>query len=130
MSKAPTILVVDDQPVNVKILQRKLEKEGMIVVTAGSGVEALEKIAIQKPSLVLLDVVMPEMDGMEATRRIREIERINGGHVPIVALTAHALKGDDTRCLDAGMDAFMSKPVKAGDFRQIIAQLFPAAPRA
>ena len=86
----------------------------------GNGREAL--LAFQKASfdLVLMDVQMPEMDGLEATRAIREIEALNKTHIPIVALTAHAMKGDHDRCLAAGMDAYLSKPVHASDLLNIV----------
>jgi CheY-like chemotaxis protein len=109
LNKAPTILVVDDQPVNVRILQRKLEKEGMNVVTAGSGVEALEQIAVCKPSLVLLDVVMPEMDGMEVCKRLREMPGTED--LPVIFITAKDSRENKLAGLNAGGSDYITKPI-------------------
>ena len=79
-----------------------------------NGREALAALGSQKFDLVLMDVQMPEMDGLEATAAIRASERQSGGHVPIIAMTAHAMKGDRERCLEAGMDEYISKPIHAG----------------
>ena len=76
--------------------------------------------AKQKFDLVLMDVQMPEMDGLEATRAIREYERNSASHVPIVALTAHAMKGDRERCLAAGMDAYVTKPIRSKELERVI----------
>jgi len=73
---------------------------------------------------ILMDVQMPEMDGLQATTAIRERESMTGGHIPIVAMTAHALKGDRERCLMAGMDAYVAKPFKPGDLFEVISNLF------
>ena len=109
MNKPPTILIVDDQPVNVRILQRKLEKEGMHVVTAGSGVEALEMVAVSRPDLVLLDVVMPEMDGMEVCRRIREMP--DSSDVPVIFITAKDSRENKLAGLNAGGSDYITKPI-------------------
>ena len=109
MNKIPTILVVDDQLVNVRILQRKLEKEGFHVVTACSGVEALEQIAISKPSLVLLDVVMPEMDGMEVCKRLREMPGTED--LPVIFITAADSRENKLAGLNAGGSDYITKPI-------------------
>jgi CheY-like chemotaxis protein len=109
VNKPPTILVVDDQPVNVRILQRKLEKEGMNVATACSGVEALEQIAVCKPSLVLLDVVMPEMDGMEVCRRLREMPGTED--LPVIFITAKDSRENKLEGLNAGGSDYITKPI-------------------
>lgn len=109
MNKPPTILVVDDQPVNVRILQRKLEKEGMIVVTASSGVEALERIAVSKPALVLLDVVMPGMDGVEVCRRLKEMPGTED--VPVIFITAKDSRENKLAGLNAGGADYITKPI-------------------
>jgi two-component system sensor histidine kinase/response regulator len=105
------ILLVEDNPINQKVAQRLLEKAGHNVTVANNGREALDHIGREKFCLVLMDIQMPEMDGLEATVAIRENERLSGGHLPIVALTAHAMKGDRERCLEAGMDGYVTKPV-------------------
>ncbi len=78
---------------------------------AGNGLEALSKLEKQRYDLILMDVQMPEMGGLETTRRIREREQTSGEHIPIVAMTANAIKGDRERCLESGMDDYVSKPV-------------------
>ena len=91
---------------------RLLEKHGHQVVVAANGKEALNQLKQDCFNVVLMDVQMPEMNGFEATAIIRELERLNGTHIPIVAMTAHAMRGDRERCLEAGMDAYLSKPVQ------------------
>jgi len=107
------ILLAEDNAVNQKLASRLLEKRGHTVAVASNGREALKVLEKQRFDLVLMDVSMPEMDGLEATRAIRTAERTTGAHLPILAMTAHAMKGDRERCLDAGMDGYVSKPVQA-----------------
>jgi two-component system sensor histidine kinase/response regulator len=105
------ILLVEDNLINQKLAARLLEKAGHVVTLAGNGKEALEQIAVREFDLVLMDISMPEMDGLEATQVIRQQE--NGARrLPIVALTAHAMVGDRERCLAAGMDHYVTKPVQ------------------
>jgi PAS domain S-box-containing protein len=110
------ILLVEDNTVNQLVARRLLEKRGHTVVVANNGREALailEESAFAGFGCVLMDVQMPEMDGFDCTAVIRDREKVTGSHVPIVAMTAHAMKGDEARCLAAGMDAYVSKPVDA-----------------
>ncbi len=107
------LLLADDNPVNQKLAVSLLKKRGHAVVVAGTGREALAALDAGTFDAVLMDVQMPEMDGLEATAAIRARERGTGEHVPIVAMTAHAMQGDRERCLDAGMDAYVSKPIRA-----------------
>jgi len=118
--KSLRILVVEDNLVNQKLSARLLEKMGHRVTVAGNGKEALEHLAQQEFDLILMDVQMPEMNGFETTARIREAERETGRHVPIIALTAHAIKGYRDKCLKAGMDGYISKPIKPAEMRQVI----------
>ncbi len=106
------VLLVEDNRVNQLIAARLLEREGYEVSIANTGLEAVEKVGRFDYDAILMDLSMPEMDGFEATAVIREQERRTGGHVPIVALTAHALKQDRERCLAAGMDAHVAKPIR------------------
>jgi two-component system sensor histidine kinase/response regulator len=114
------ILVAEDSPVNVKLVVRLLEKRGHTAVTVGNGKEALEAYEKDKFDVILMDIQMPGMDGFEATAAIREKEKTTGTHVPIVAMTAHAMKGDRDRCLEAGMDKYVSKPIRAGEMFETI----------
>jgi signal transduction histidine kinase/ActR/RegA family two-component response regulator len=114
------ILVAEDNPVNQKVATRLLEKMGHKISLVSNGREALEASARGSFDLVLMDVQMPEMDGLEATRHIRERERETGQHLPIVAMTAYAMKGDRERCLAAGMDGYISKPVQSHELARII----------
>ncbi|HVP58154.1 MAG TPA: response regulator, partial [bacterium] len=107
------ILVAEDSPINLKLVVKMLEKRGHTVGVATNGREVLNALEKQRFDLVLMDVQMPEMDGLEATVAIREQEKKTGGHIPIIAMTAHAMKGDRERCIDIGMDAYVSKPIRA-----------------
>jgi CheY-like chemotaxis protein len=107
------ILLAEDSLVNQKLVRALLERRGHSVVVANNGHEAVSAFAVQRFDLVLMDIQMPEMDGLEATEAIRRSERHSGIHTPIVAMTAHVLQGDRERCLEAGMDEYLSKPVRA-----------------
>ena len=110
------ILLAEDNRVNQAVVRGALGKQGHRVEIATDGREALEKIKNGTFDLVLMDVQMPELDGFEATGLLREMEKTTGGHMHIIAMTAHALKGDRERCLAAGMDGYISKPFQIEDF--------------
>ncbi|WP_165226740.1 PAS domain-containing hybrid sensor histidine kinase/response regulator [Aquisphaera insulae] len=114
------ILLVEDNATNQVLALSLLEKDGHEVELATNGQEALDVLGSRSFDLVLMDVQMPVMDGFEATARIRDRERQGGGHLPIIAMTAHAMKGDRERCLEAGMDAYVAKPIRFSDLRQAI----------
>src|SRR5262249_49669619 len=101
--------------VNQKLATRMLEKQGHTVAVANNGRVALQMLDQQPFDLVLMDVQMPEMGGFEATAAIRAKEPPGGRHLPIIAMTAHAMRGDRERCLEAGMDGYVSKPIRAQD---------------
>jgi signal transduction histidine kinase/DNA-binding response OmpR family regulator len=107
-----TALLAEDNPVNQKLAAKLLEKQGHHVEVAENGLLALEAWRKGGYDFILMDMMMPEMDGLEATRRIRAEEKARGGRIPIIAMTANAMQGDKERCLDAGMDGYVSKPVK------------------
>jgi CheY-like chemotaxis protein/HPt (histidine-containing phosphotransfer) domain-containing protein len=117
------VLLAEDNLVNQKLVVRLLEKEGHVVVVAGNGHEAVTAFQRQPFDLVLMDVQMPEMDGFEATAALRAAERAGEQRVPIVALTAHAMKGDRERCLAAGMDDYLAKPVQLAQLQAVIGRL-------
>jgi two-component system sensor histidine kinase/response regulator len=122
------VLLADDNPVNQKLAVSLLTKRGHGVVVAGNGREALAALDRQAFDVVLMDVQMPEMDGLEATAAIRRREQATGTHVPIIAMTAHAMKGDRERCLGAGMDGYLTKPVRAEALFAAIGDLAPKGP--
>jgi two-component system sensor histidine kinase/response regulator len=121
------ILLAEDNPVNMKLARRLLERVGQEVDVAENGARVLEALERSRYDLILMDVQMPEMDGLEATRRIRERERGTSGHVPIVALTAHSMKGDRERFLAAGMDDYLSKPLDAGRLYRTLSKYLAVA---
>jgi CheY-like chemotaxis protein len=105
------VLLAEDNSVNQRLATRLLEKEGHVVVVAGDGEKALQALDQGTFDLILMDVQMPVMDGVEATAAIRQKEKITGAHVPIIAMTAHAMAGDRQRFLESGMDGYVSKPI-------------------
>jgi signal transduction histidine kinase/DNA-binding response OmpR family regulator len=117
------ILLVEDNRVNQVVVLRMLEKMGHTVKIACNGREAMSFTAAEIFDLVFMDVQMPEMDGLTATRNIRGREKKTGFHIPIVAMTAHAMKGDKERCLEAGMDGYISKPVSSKEIEDMISTI-------
>jgi CheY-like chemotaxis protein len=109
--------------VNQIVVVRLMEKRGHSVEVASNGREALEKFRLGGFDLLLMDVQMPQMDGFEATAAIREIEKSEAAHIPIIAMTAHAMKGDRERCLAAGMDGYISKPFQIDELMKEIERL-------
>ena len=105
------ILLAEDNLVNQALARKLLQKRGHTVAVANSGREAMDLLDQQLFDLVLMDVQMPEMDGFEATAALRAKEKRTGRHLPVIAMTAHAMKGDEERCLKAGMDGYVAKPV-------------------
>jgi two-component system, sensor histidine kinase and response regulator len=114
------VLLVEDNAVNQRLAARLLEKRGHRVVVTGNGLEALAALEKNDFDLVFMDVQMPEMDGLEATAAIRKIEEGGGKHQTVIALTAHAMKGDEERCLVAGMDGYLSKPIRPQELDAIL----------
>jgi two-component system, sensor histidine kinase and response regulator len=109
------VLLAEDNPVNRQLAVRLLEKRGFQVSVARDGLEVVTLWERRRYDVILMDVQMPEMSGFEATGHIRRRERQTGAHVPIIALTAHAMKGDQERCREAGMDGYVAKPVKPSE---------------
>jgi len=117
------LLLAEDNVVNQLLAKRLLEKQGHDVVIVGNGRAALERLEKETFDLVLMDIQMPEMDGFEATAAIRRLEESTGKHLPIVAMTAHAMEGDRERCLAASMDGYVAKPIRAKDLMEAIEKL-------
>ena len=117
-----SILLVEDDEVSQAFVSALLAQHGHVVTVASSGPQALSLVERGSFDLALMDVQMPGMDGLQTTAEIRKIERVAGGHIRIVAVTAYAMKGDRERCLEAGMDAYLSKPFQAGDLLACIDQ--------
>jgi CheY-like chemotaxis protein len=126
-ARALHVLVAEDNQINQKVVTRLLEKQGHRATLAGNGREAIEKLLVGEFDAILMDVQMPEMNGLEATRAIRRAERGSGRHVPILAMTAHAMKGDREKCLASGMDGYVSKPIRAQELLEALQGLIPVA---
>jgi len=114
------ILLVEDNRVNQMVMQRLLTKRGHRVTTAATGMAAIEAAQHDSFDLIFMDVQMPEMDGFEATRAIRRRESGDARRLPIIALTAHAMSGDRERCLEAGMDSYMTKPIDTKELDEVL----------
>jgi CheY-like chemotaxis protein len=118
------ILLAEDNVVNQRLVSKLLERRGHTVSVAANGRLAIQALSRDRYDLILMDVQMPDLDGFEATAIIRDKERTSGERIPIVALTANAMKGDSERCLNAGMDAYLSKPIRANELFQVV-ESFP-----
>jgi len=128
------IILAEDNPINQAVVVRILEKMGHQLEIAHNGQQALATLESGAFDLIFMDVQMPVMDGLTATRAIRERERSSGGRIPIIAMTAHAMKGDRERCLEAGMDGYLSKPINSRSIEQMLERYFASedtlSPRA
>ena len=124
MSSSPTrILLAEDNPANQKILIRLLEKHGYIVAVVSNGRQALAALEQEQFDLALMDVQMPEIDGLAVVTMLRQREQQTGTHMPIIAMTAHAMDGDRERCMQAGTDSYISKPFRVAELFAAIEQL-------
>ncbi|HOD35166.1 MAG TPA: response regulator [Syntrophales bacterium] len=124
-SAGARILVVEDNPLNQKLALRMLEKLGCHADLAGNGRDAVSLVEKGGYDLVFMDCQMPEMDGYEASAIIRRREKESGGHLPIIAMTAHTLTGDRDKCMEAGMDDYISKPIRKEDILHVIGKWMP-----
>jgi CheY-like chemotaxis protein len=115
-----SVLLAEDNLVNQRLVKRLLEKRGHRVTVAGTGREAVAQAAADRFDIILMDVQMPDMDGLETTTLIRQHEERRGTYTPIIAITAHSMAGDRERCLAVGMDAFVNKPIDAASFVEVV----------
>ena len=122
------MLVVEDNLINQKVAVRMLDRLGHVKPVATNGIEGLAALAAQPYDLVLMDCQMPEMDGFEATRALRQLEKETGRHMPVIALTANVMNEEREQCRLAGMDDFLAKPVRYDDLAAAIERWRPAAP--
>jgi signal transduction histidine kinase/CheY-like chemotaxis protein len=122
------VLVAEDNPVNQRVAQAVLEQRGHIPVLAANGREAVAALEREAFDIVLMDIQMPEMDGFQATAEIRAREEATGTHIPILAMTAHALQGDRERCLAAGMDGYIAKPIRTDELIELVESSTPREP--
>jgi two-component system cell cycle response regulator DivK len=125
MSDAPRILVVEDNPMNLELVRDILTAEGYEVLEAADGAAGVAIATLERPALILMDLQLPRLDGLEAARLIRADPRL--AHIPIVAVTAHAMKGDDEKARAAGCDGFVTKPIQVREFAATVAAFLKAA---
>lgn len=109
-----TVLIVEDNPMNMELASDLLEMAGYQVVTSDTAVGGIQLARERMPDVVLMDIALPDMDGLAATRQMKEDPRLN--HIPVIALTAHAMGGDEKKALDAGCDAYITKPIDTRAF--------------
>lgn len=122
----PLVLLVEDNPIQLRISKAYAEKLGIDVHTASNCKEAIAALEKRKYALILMDWRMPEVDGIQCTRTIRDVDAKNGLHTPIVALTARAMEGDREKCLAAGMDDYLSKPFTTAQLKEVIGRWIPS----
>ncbi len=129
LGRSLDVLVAEDSAVNRKLFLRILEKHGHRAIAVSDGSAALQEALTGKHQILLMDIQMPVMDGLESVAALREVEKKRGGHLPVVAVTAHAMKGDRERCLAAGFDGYVVKPIEVGALFSEIERLMPESQR-
>ncbi len=106
---AEKILIVEDNPLNMRLMRMTLRRKGYTLIEASNGEEALDKAVKEKPDLIIMDMQLPTISGVEATQRLRKIPELS--RIPVIAVTAYAMKGDQEKFIEAGCDAYLSKPI-------------------
>ena len=115
------ILIVEDNPQNMKVVEMTLRPHGYSLIKATDGEEALKAVSSEEPDLIIMDVQIPKIDGLEVTRKLRQMPAFS--HIPIVAVTAYAMRGDKEKAIDAGCDAYLSKPVDTRELPKVVAEM-------
>ena len=115
------ILIVEDNPLNMRLLKMVLRAENYTLLMATDGEEALDVAMREQPDLIIMDIQLPKMNGLEVTRKLRETPAFN--HTPIIAITAYAMKGDRERIIESGCDAYLSKPINTRELPEMIAEM-------
>ncbi len=115
------ILIVEDNPQNMKLMEMLLEAKGYILLEAIDGEQAIDVATTERPDLILMDIQLPKMSGLEVTRRLRQLPAFN--HIPIIAITAYAMKGDKEKFIEAGCDAYLAKPIDTRELPKVISEM-------
>jgi len=115
------ILIVEDNPLNMRLFEMTLRPKGYRLLTATDGEKALDMAIREKPDLIIMDISLPKVSGLEITKRLRQMPAFN--HTPIIAVTAHAMKGDEAKIIDAGCDAYLPKPINTRQLPVVITEL-------
>lgn len=118
-----TVLYIEDNPLNMRLVKKHLKKVGIPMLEAVDGLKGIKMAISEKPSVILVDVNLPDMDGLEVTRRLKANEEVQ--HIPVIALTANAMHGDRERCLDAGCDGYLPKPIARQELYNVLRQYLP-----
>ncbi len=115
------ILIVEDNPLNMRLIEMTLRLKGYRLLTATDGEEALDTAIRDKPDLIIMDIYLPKMSGLEVTKRLRQMPAFN--HIPIIAVTAHAMKGDKEKIIEAGCDAYLPKPINTRQLPEVVTEM-------
>jgi len=115
------ILIVEDNPQNMRLIEMTLRLKGYRLLTATDGEEALDMATREKPDLIIMDIYLPKMSGLEVIKRLRQMPAFN--HVPIIAVTAHAMKGDKAKIIEAGCDAYLLKPINTRQLPEVVTEM-------
>lgn len=115
------ILIVEDNPLNMRLIEMTLRPKGYRLLGATDGEKALDMAIREKPDLIIMDISLPKVSGLEVTKRLRQMPASN--HIPIIAVTAHAMKGDEAKIIDAGCDAYLPKPINTRQLPVVITEL-------
>jgi CheY-like chemotaxis protein len=118
------VLIVEDNPMNMRLIEMILKSDNYLLLKARDGEEALAIAAIDHPDLVLMDIRLPKLSGLEVAKRLRKNGKL--GHIPIIALTAHAMKGDEEKAIEAGCDGYVSKPIDTRQLPRLVAKMLAA----